>query len=86
MVLALDNHAIVVSVVVVDEQSQQLYGVISVFPCPSSSFFWGAVFEKPLTKVMKKKMQFMMPKAKLALSIAHVLLMCSDQGLSLWRP
>lgn len=77
VVLSLDNDSIAVTVVSVDEQSEQLRMVS--MKCQK----WARML---LTKVMKKKMMFIMARAKQALSMAHVLLICSDQSLPLWRP
>lgn len=79
MVLALDNHAVVVTMMSVNEKSKQLHGVVSTISTK-------LCYAHMLTNVMKKNMQFMMPSAKQALSIAQFLFRLAAQGLSLVRP
>lgn len=75
---ALHNDA-VVAVMAVDQKSKELGAKVSMLRTHCAP---GGT----RTKVMKKKMQFMMPKAKQAFSIAQVLLACSDHSLLSWMP
>lgn len=66
MVLTLDDNAIVVAVMVVNEECKQLQKV-------SQGSRERQCISLELTNVMKKAITLMIPKAKLALSMAHVL-------------
>ena len=66
MVLTLDDNAIVVAVMVVNEECKQLRKV-------SKDSSQRQCISLELTNVMKKAITLMIPRAKLALSMAHVL-------------
>jgi len=81
VVLALDHHFVVVLVVAVYEEGEELQYLVS------EEFCWRS-FPKggELTNVTKKVSVAIIASAQLALSMAHVLLMLTAHGLSLWRP
>lgn len=80
VVLAFNDDAVIVTVVAVNEESEELWNAsLARISCR-------ALNDGKLTNVTKNVRVKIMASAQLALSIAQVLLMLTAQGLLLCRP